>query len=659
VVSVLVCITVLSAAAWTQNSSFLNPVLYPVIVPVDLTVGDFNGDSHPDIAVSGYSNTGGSAVMVLKGVGDGTFVPGATFGVGLTPGAIVAADFNNDGKLDLAVDSASGIVVFLGKGDGTFTRVAGAPLAGGGRITAADVNGDGKMDLIMAGVQVFLGNGDGTFQPGRLYPASATPLTGIVAADFNGDNHPDIATLSGGAMGSVHVLLNKGDGTFAPAVNYPIASADGRSIAAADFRQSGKIDLVVSDHTDNQICTLTGKGDGTFQSGGCFFAGSEEDGIAVDDFNLDGFPDAVIADDLIGAVSVMQGASSGNFTLGLQVDLFHTSPRIATADFNGDGKPDLAVIEDTFGVVAILLNNTPFPPNRVVRLLTILPPVTQAGVSLQVSVDALNGNDQPVPTYAGTVHFTSSDPQAVLPPDSQLTSGVGFFMATLKTLGQQTITATDKANPKLTSTTSINVIAGPAAKLAVVAPATATPVASIAFTVTALDQFNNVASAYGGTVHFTSSDAIAVLPADSTLTNSFGSFSATLKTLGIQTISVNDKATPGVQGTSGPILVANNTLAVSSSQNPAYFQHTSVTYTVLVAPVAAGAAPTGTVTFFDGAVSLGSQALDGTGRASITVQHTRIGAHRITVTYGGDANYSPSLSPAFIQMSSPAPRPVP
>jgi hypothetical protein len=113
---------------------------------------DFNGDGKLDLAVT---DSAGNAVIILLGNGDGTFGSPTTIPVGNNPDAIVAADFNNDGKLDLAVTNfADGtITLLLGNGNGTFTQAAGSPyVVGHGpyQIAAADFNGDGKLDLAVA-----------------------------------------------------------------------------------------------------------------------------------------------------------------------------------------------------------------------------------------------------------------------------------------------------------------------------------------------------------------------------------------------------------------------------------------------------------------------------------------------------------------------------
>jgi hypothetical protein len=191
------------------------------------------------------------------------------------------------------------------------------------------------------------------------------------------------------------------------------------------------------------------------------------------------------------------------------------------------------------------------------HFLVFAPPVAPAGVAFNFTVTALDQFNNTATGYAGTVHFTSTDGQAVLPANTTLTNGTGIFSATLKTAGNQTITATDTVDSSITGTSGpIAVFAVAATHFAVSAPASASSGVAFAFTVTALDQFNNTATGYGGTVHFTSSDASAVLPADSTLANGVGTFSATLLTAGNQTITATDTFDSSITGTSNTIVVA-------------------------------------------------------------------------------------------------------
>ena len=196
-------------------------------------------------------------------------------------------------------------------------------------------------------------------------------------------------------------------------------------------------------------------------------------------------------------------------------------------------------------------------PAAAAHFLVAAPGAATAGTAFNFTVTAQDAFNNLVAGYAGTVHFTSTDGIAALPVNSTLTNGTGTFSTTLKTAGVQTITATDTVSPGFTGVSSgVTVSAGAATHLTVTAPGASTAGIALNFTVTALDQFNNTATGYVGTVHFTSSDGIAAVPADATLTNGTGTLSATLKTAGNKTISATDTVTNSITGTSGTIMVS-------------------------------------------------------------------------------------------------------
>ncbi len=197
----------------------------------------------------------------------------------------------------------------------------------------------------------------------------------------------------------------------------------------------------------------------------------------------------------------------------------------------------------------------------------IAPGTATTGVAFSFTVTALDASNNTVTTYSGTVHFTSSDAQAVLPGNSTLTNGAGSFSATLKTLGHQTITATDTVTASITGTSSaISVGSNAATHFSFTSPASAKKGTSFNFTVNALDAANNVSTGYPGTVRFTSTDTMAVLPANSTLTNGAGTFSATLNTVGKQTITATDTAS--ITGTSNSIMVFTSCTPAGSQCPP-------------------------------------------------------------------------------------------
>jgi hypothetical protein len=203
---------------------------------------------------------------------------------------------------------------------------------------------------------------------------------------------------------------------------------------------------------------------------------------------------------------------------------------------------------------------SPPPPAGATHFsVTVSSPTATAGTAINITVSALDASGAVFSSYSGTVRFSSSDGQAVLPPNSALTSGTGTFSVTLKTSGNQTVMAADAGAPSISGTSSsISVSPGVAAQLSV-SSSSATPTAGMSFNVTlsALDALNNTVTSYSGTVHFTSSDPRAVLPNDSPLSNGTGTFPVTFKTAGGQTIMAADTAGHLTAGTSSSITVSS------------------------------------------------------------------------------------------------------
>ena len=153
---------------------------------------DLNGDGIPDIVVASelYGQSPGT-LSIFLGNGDGTFKAGQVITVPQASSAnlgMTIQDVNGDGKPDLvAVTSAPGLDVFLGNGDGTFqTGIVGPVGAGGSVVVSADFNCDGKPDLATSLGQILIGNGDGTFHL-LSQTIGAGQIGGIAAADYNKD----------------------------------------------------------------------------------------------------------------------------------------------------------------------------------------------------------------------------------------------------------------------------------------------------------------------------------------------------------------------------------------------------------------------------------------------------------------------------------------
>jgi subtilisin-like proprotein convertase family protein len=180
------------------------------------------------------------------------------------------------------------------------------------------------------------------------------------------------------------------------------------------------------------------------------------------------------------------------------------------------------------------------------------PSATTAGQTSSFTVTARDASGNIATGYTGTVHFSSSDPQAGVPADYTFTAsdaGTHTFSTTLKTAGTQWLATADTINSLLTGTEA-GIMVGPAAasRLAVSAPTGVTAGTPFSVIVTARDAYGNTATGYTGTVHFTSTDGQVVLPANSNLLNGTGTFGVTLATAGIQTLTATDTANGTLTG---------------------------------------------------------------------------------------------------------------
>ena len=476
-----------SNAAAAQTATFAGRD-YPLLGNTHITA-DFNGDGLLDLAGAGINAT------VMLGNGDGTFRPKVEYPAGGFTQALAAGDFNGDGKLDLVVtvnDPNVMMTLLTGNGNGAFNApvsFANTAHLDSPAIVAADFDHDGSLDVIVGHdmacytapciigrtISLWRGNGDGTFQPSQEIEVGLA-ASHLAVGDFNRDGNPDLSVAAANAK--LYILLGGGDGTFnqQPAITLlPNSSLSASDLDVGDFNGDSIQDLVAAIVGDGgYTVVVVGNGDGSFRTPSVIVEPDlfEPQQQAVADFNGDGKQDLALAlgFGVRGLMEILYGRGDGTFQPAVRYFappslLSNGGNVLIAADFNSDGKQDIAleVVGSEQVGTRILLNTTGIAPAPLAfGSLAATPPSVVGTTQAEVNVSLALGAVSP----AGSLTFTvSSSTSAVVtvPTRVVLVAGmtnVRFRVDTSRVTSPRTV-AISVSNNRI-GTRSVSLIVTPA-----------------------------------------------------------------------------------------------------------------------------------------------------------------------------------------------------
>jgi uncharacterized protein YjdB len=478
---------------------------------------DLNGDGLTDLVAANYNNT----VSVFLSTGPGMFASPVNYNLNAAPLALSINDVNGDGFGDLLVPTVSGLNVLLGNGDGTFragpTNSYVFPVSvyslepNPYPWALADFNSDGRIDIASLNqstnsVSLLFGNGDGSFQEPVSFPVTGES-EGISTADFNGDGRPDLLVTSTVLIdspqqsGEFLVFLGNGDGTFASPVTTPCNLAVSPSeLAVGDFNEDGFPD-VAAVYPSYTLSIYLGKGDGSFTAGATYPDGPEGP-LYVADINGDGHLDLL---SLTNGPFLYYGKGDGTFSPGYFAETsYFSSSWLALGDFDKTGRVSIAGISG--GGIGIqydvrpsnmLLQTTPNPTaGQPITITATITPSNATGTVTFSDGQVTLGSSSVI---NGSASITTSALQANY---QELSASYSGDSITSPSSGYYELFATgEPVSVSLSPTTAQQTLGQPVTFTATVSPSAATG------SVTFFDGLTNIGGApiVGGQASFTTS----------------------------------------------------------------------------------------------------------------------------------------------------------